>query len=175
MQKIVLISGSLRKDSWNTKLLQAFATQLPEAATVDWANINWPLFSEDLEAEDFPAVVQKTKDAIAQADAVIIATPEYNRGMTGALKNAIDWLSRPYGKNSFAGKRVLVVSASPGGIAGACAYYQVVQSLTHLSAQLQADTEFMLGHVAEKFGDDGSLQDEATKEFIQDALQKLVT
>lgn len=173
MKNIVFISGSLRQDSWNTKLLQAFATELPEEVSVSWANIEWPLFNEDLEAADFPAAVRETKDAIESADAVVIATPEYNRAMTGVLKNAIDWISRPYGENSFAGKRVLVMSASLGGVAGACAYYNVVQSLTHLSAAIVADTEFMLGNAPEHFAADGSV-DDATKAHIQDAVQKLL-
>lgn len=167
MKNILLISGSLRAASVNTALLQAFASQAPADVTAVWADIQLPLFSEELEA-DFPTAVMTLREQILAADAIIIATPEYNRGMSGALKNAIDWASRPYGQNAWAGKRILVAAASPGGIGGALAVYQVKQSLLHLNAHVIGQPEFMVGGAFEKFAD-GVLTDEKTKAFIDSA------
>jgi len=163
-KKILLISGSLRVESVNTGLLNAFAEQAPDTVSTTWADINLPLFNEELE-NNFPATATTLREQILTADAIIIATPEYNRGMSGVLKNAIDWASRPYGENAWQGKRVLVVAASPGGIAGALAVYQVKQSLLHLNAEVIGQPEFMVGGAFEKFTA-GKLTDEKTKEFI---------
>lgn len=173
MKKVLLISGSLRKKSFNTALLQAFADELTDKAEVAWADIHLPLFNEELEGE-FPADAQTFKQHILNADAIIIATPEYNRGMSGVLKNAIDWASRPYGQNAFTGKRVLVSSVSTGGIAGALASYQVKQSLLHLNANVIGQPEFMVGGAPQKFDEAGVLTDESTKKLITSAVQVLL-
>lgn len=172
MKNILFISGSLRKKSVNTALLRAFESALPEGYTSAWADLNLPLFSEDLES-DFPEKAETLRQQILEADAIIIATPEYNRGMSGTLKNAIDWASRPYGKNAWVGKRVLVAAASPGGIAGALAVYQVKQSLLHLNAEVLGQPEFMVGGAFDKFNEAGELTDEKTKEFIDKAIAVL--
>jgi len=173
MKNILFISGSLRKKSVNTALLRAFASALPEGYTSTWADVNLPLFNEDLEA-NFPAGAETLRQQILAADAIVIATPEYNRGMSGALKNAIDWASRPYGQNAWAGKRVLVAAASPGGIAGALAVYQVKQSLLHLNAEVLGQPEFMVGGAFEKFNEAGELTDEKTQKFIKSAITVLL-
>jgi len=173
MKKILFISGSLRKKSVNTALLRAFETVLPEGYSSTWGDVNLPLFNEDLEA-DFPAAAETLRQQVLAADAIVIASPEYNRAMSGALKNAIDWVSRPYGKNAWVGKRVLVAAASPGGIAGALTVYQVKQSLLHLDADVIGQPEFMLGGAFEKFNDAGELIDEKTKEFILQAVPVLL-
>ena len=172
MQNILLISGSLRKDSLNTKLLKAFESLLTEDVNVNWANIMLPLFNQDLE-KDFPIDAQKFRDQILAAGSVIIATPEYNRGMPGVLKNAIDWASRPYGQNSFAGKRVLVTSASPGSIGGALASYQVKQSLLHLDARVIGHPECIFGHAGDIFNEEGELVDEKAQKIITKAIRNL--
>jgi chromate reductase len=173
MKNILLISGSLRKKSTNTALLCAFETEIGARASVSWADIQLPLFNEELEA-DFPAGAEALRTLITQADAIIISTPEYNRAMSGALKNAIDWASRPYGENAWTGKRILVTSASPGGIAGAVANYQVKQSLLHLGAEVLGQPEFMVGGAFDKFSDTGELTDEPTKEHIATAVKTLL-
>lgn len=173
MESVALISGSLRKDSYNTKLIRAFADELPNTASADWIDCNLPLFNEDLESEPLPEEVVAMKETLEDADAVIISTPEYNRGMSGVLKNTIDWASRPPGKNSFKDKPVLVAAASPGSISGALAYYQVVQTLTHLGVRLVVGQEFLVGNVGDKFSSEGELIDEKTKGYIRDALARL--
>ncbi|MEX2515155.1 MAG: NAD(P)H-dependent oxidoreductase [Candidatus Paceibacterota bacterium] len=169
MKNILLISGSLRAESVNTALLKAFADQAPEDVSVTWADINLPLFNEELEA-DFPSAATTLREQIIAAEAIIISTPEYNRGMSGVLKNAIDWASRPYGENTWQGKRVLVAAASPGGISGALAVYQVKQSLLHLNAEVIGQPEFMVGGAYEKVTD-GVLTDDKTKGFIHSAWE----
>lgn len=173
MKNVLLISGSLREASFNTALLRAFAQELQGKAEVARGNIELPLFNQELEA-DFPAAAQMLKDQILAADAIIIATPEYNRGVPGVLKNALDWTSRPYGQNAWAGKRVLVASASVGPIAGALAYYQLKQTLQYLDTELIGQPEFFLGLAGEKFSESGELTDETTKEYIAKAVEKVL-
>lgn len=174
MTTVLLISGSLRSESVNTKLLKAFATAMPSDVTVEWADVNLPLFNEELEA-DFPAEAEALRQQILGADHVIIATPEYNRGMSGVLKNAIDWASRPYGKNAWQGKSVLVAAASPGSISGALALYQVKQALLHLDAQVLGQPEFMVGHAFSKFNDVGELIDESTQNFVTETITNMLS
>src|ERR1700744_5708564 len=118
---IVAISGSLRKGSYNTMLVRAFQAVASEGFAIELLPIgDLPLYNQDDEAA-FPAAAQALKDKILAADGIIIATPEYNRSLPGVLKNAIDWASRPYGKNAFAGKTVLVAGVSGGKIGTALA------------------------------------------------------
>jgi len=114
------------------------------------------------------------KEQILSADAIVISTPEYNRGMSGVLKNAIDWASRPYGQSAWKNKKILVTAVSPGAIGGALALYQVKQSLLHLNADVIGQPEFMVGGAGEKFDDTGDLIDNDTKEYIASALQVLL-
>ena len=116
--------------------------------------------------------------AQSKADALIIATPEYNRSVPGVLKNAIDVASRPHKSNSFCGKPVLVISTSPGGAGGAMAQYHLKQTLLHLNMKVLGQPEFWVGGGMDKFDENGLLTDEKTKDFIKvgwDALLKEVT
>ena len=170
---IVAISGSLRKDSFNTKLLHAFAELAPEGTTVEVVSLaDLPLYNSELDAA-FPPAAQALKDAVNAADAVILATPEYNRSVSGVLKNAIDWLSRPYGTNSFAGKPVLVSGVSSGKIGTAVAQSHLKQIMVYLDAKLIGQPELYLGPAQEIFADDGSLKEDSTKELLQKALDAL--
>lgn len=172
--KIVGIAGSLRSQSYNKGLIQAFKDALPEGVEMEIATIGeLPHFNADLEV-DFPSAAQDLKDIVESADALIIATPEYNRAVPGVLGNAIDWLSRPYGKNSFTGKPVLVVGASPGGTGAALAQYQLKQSLLHLNAHVLGQPEFHVGGAGDKFDHAGLLTDEKTKEYVSSALEVLL-
>jgi chromate reductase len=173
--KIIGIVGSLRAKSYNLGLVEAFKEALPEDVELEIVTIgSLPHFNQDLES-DFPAAAQSLKDSVEGADALIIATPEYNRAVPGVLKNAIDWLSRPYGKNSLTGKPVLVVGASPGGTGTAMAQYHLKQSLLHLNAKVLGQPEFFVGGTGEKFDEDGVLTDDKTKEYISSALEILLS
>ena len=175
---ILAISGSFRKDSFNTALLHSLPALAPADMQITIADISaLPLYSQDAEAS-FPADAQVLKDAIARADGVIIATPEYNRSIPGVLKNAIDWASRPYGKNSFAGKPVLTMGVSIGKIGTAVAQNHLRQILNYLDAHIVGQPEIFLGLAHELFDKEGNLVDASTKELLTralDVLQKRIT
>ncbi|HUX80757.1 MAG TPA: NADPH-dependent FMN reductase [Candidatus Paceibacterota bacterium] len=170
---IVAISGSLRKGSSNTALLRAFQAMAPEGMHITIADISTlPLYSEDAEAS-FPPAAQSLKDAIATADGVIIATPEYNRSIPGVLKNAIDWVSRPYGQNSFSGKPLLVCGVSVGKIGTAVAQSHLRQIMLYLDALVIGQPELYLGPSAEIFGADGNISDVSVTTLMTRALEAL--
>lgn len=174
MKTFVAISGSLRKDSHNTNLLRAAQELVGEKAQItifDIATI--PLYNQDLEVS-FPSEAQALKDAILASDGVIFSTPEYNRSIPGVLKNAIDWASRPYGKNAFAGKKVLVLGASIGPISTALAQYHLKQVMNYLNAHVLGQPEFFMGPAGGKFDESGKLVDEPTREHLKSALDALI-
>lgn len=171
--KIVALSGSLRKDSYNTLLLRAFAELAPAGMEIEIASVgDLPLYNSDLEAA-YPAAARALKDTVNAAAGVIIATPEYNRSISGVLKNAIDWLSRPYGQNSFARKPVLVAGVSMGKIGTAVAQSHLKQIMTYLDANLVGQPELYLGPAAELFDATGKITNDATKELLSKALAAL--
>lgn len=175
MKKIIALSGSLRKDSFNTHLLHEVVKLAPEGMQIEIFDISTlPLYNQDLE-QAFPAEAQKLKDAIKVADGIIIATPEHNRSIPSALKNAIDWASRPWGQNSFPGKHILVMGASSGPIATAVAQQHLKQIMLYLDAQVIGQPEFYLGNAQDKFNDKGELTDESTREHIKKALAVLMS
>ncbi len=174
MANIIGIVGSLRKDSYNRALMNAFVNQAPEGTNISIVEIdNLPFYDQDLEAE-FPAEAKALKDKIEAADAIIVATPEYNRSFSSVLKNAIDWSSRPWGQNSFVGKPVLVVGASVGPIAAALAQADLKKVLLYLDAKVVGQPEFFLGLAGDKFDQSGNLTDEDTKSHIDSALAVLL-
>lgn len=167
---IIAISGSLRKDSYNTMLLGALAKLAPEGMQIEIAEIgNLPLYNQDDEAA-FPEAAQALKEKIEAADGIIIATPEYNRSIPGGLNNAIDWASRPWGKNSFAGKTVLTMGVSVGKIGTAVAQSHLRHILLYLDANVIGQPELYLGPAGELFDAEGSLTSDSTKELLTKAL-----
>lgn len=167
---IVAISGSLRKDSFNTALLRGLQALAPSGMQLEIVDIgNLPLYNSDAEAS-FPTAAQALKDKIAAADGLIIATPEYNRSISGVLKNAIDWASRPYGKNSFAKKPVLVAGVSGGNIGTAVAQSHLRQILLHLDANIIGQPELYLGPAKDIFDEEGNIINASTKELLTKAL-----
>ena len=171
---IIALSGSLRKHSFNTSLLRAMQALAPEGAKIEIADIgHLPLYDQDAEAA-FPAPAQELKEKIEAADAVIIATPEYNRSIPGVLKNAIDWASRPWGKNSFAGKPVLTVGASVGKIGTAVAQSHLRQIMVYLDAQVVGQPEVYLGPAQEIFDAEGNVIDAGTRDLLAKALITLI-
>jgi chromate reductase len=172
---IIAISGSLRKDSFNTALLRNLQALAPADMSITIADIRGlPLYSQDDEGA-YPAVAQALKDKIASADGIIFATPEYNRSIPGVLKNAIDWVSRPYGQNSFAKKPVLVAGVSVGKIGTAIAQSHLRQILIHLDMQVIGQPEIYLGPAQELFDAEGNITDEPTRELFTKALGVLAT
>lgn len=174
MKKYVAFSGSLRKDSHNTNLLRALQEVSRENATIEICDIsNLPLFNQDAEAS-FPVEAKTLKDKVESADGIIFATPEYNRSIPGVLKNAIDWISRPWGQNSFAGKPTLVLGASVAPTSAALAQYHLKQIMLHLDTKVIGQPEFFMGSAGDKFDTSGKLIDEGTRTQLKKALDVLV-
>jgi chromate reductase len=128
-----------------------------------------PLYSHDADG-DYPAEALRLKATIASSDAIIIATPEYNRSVPGALKNAIDWASRPYGENVFAGTPVGIVGASVGAPGTAMAQQHLRNILAYLDAPTLAQPEIYVQFTRERFADDGTILDAETGELLGDWL-----
>jgi chromate reductase, NAD(P)H dehydrogenase (quinone) len=165
--KVAVIVGSLRKDSMNLKLAKAVSKLGAGKFDAQFVQISdLPLFSQDLEA-DFPAPAQRLKKEIENADAVLIVTPEYNRGMPGPLKNAIDWISRPYGKNSFAGKPAAICGASPGAIGTACSQHNLRPTLNYLELTLMGQPEVYFQFKEGVIDAEGSITVDNTRQFLQ--------
>lgn len=169
--KILGIAGSLRTASLNRALLDAAAELAPEGVTLTVAELEGiPLFNADLEPVP---VVEAFKQAIADADAVLIATPEYNYGIPGVLKNALDWASRPAYRSVFAGKPVAVVSASPSIVGGVRAQGHLKLVLLGMASEVFPYPEFLVTGAHHKF-DSGRLTDESTREHLEKLLGNLV-
>jgi chromate reductase, NAD(P)H dehydrogenase (quinone) len=171
---ILGFAGSLRNGSYNRALLHVAADLVPKDAKLDIFDLEGiPPFNQDLE-NSMPKIVREFKVKIRSADAILIATPEYNYSIPGVLKNAIDWASRPYGDNSFEGKPVAVMSASTGMLGGARAQYQLRQVFVFLNMHPLNKPEVFVTFANQKFDEKGKLVDEKTKEFIKQLLQALV-
>ncbi len=169
---IAVLCGSLRKDSYNRALVRALPALAPEGMTFDVLEglDELPHYNADIQAEGFPPKLNALAAAIARADGVAIVSPEYNYSIPGFLKNAIDWLSRVQ-PGPFAGKPVLIQSASPGVFGGARMQYHLRQVLVFLDALPMNKPEVMVGNAMQKFSDDGKLTDEPTRKFIGEQLK----
>lgn len=164
--RILGIAGSLRARSFNKALLEVARQTAPEGVTVETFDLNGiPVFSEDLEKEMPPRVVE-LKAAIRAADAILFATPEYNYSIPGALKNAIDWASRPYGDGAWDGKPVGIMGASLGPQGTARAQYHLRQVLVSLNMHPLNRPEVMVGSAAGKFDAAGELTDAKSREMV---------
>jgi chromate reductase len=165
-RKIAVIVGSLRKESFSRKLAKAIAAVAPAHLTFDFVDIGaLQHFNQDLEATP-TAEWTAFREQVKAADAVLFVTPEYNRGLPGVLKNAIDVGSRPYGASVWNGKPAAVVSNSPGAIGGFGAYHHLRQSLVFLNMPTVNQPETYVGGVAAMFDENGELTNEATREFL---------
>ena len=165
--KIAIVVGSLRKDSINRKVAKSLCAMAHERLNCDIVPINdLPLYNQDSDA-DPPEEYVRFRKEIAAADGVLFVTPEYNRGVPGVLKNAIDVGSRPYGHSVWNQMPAAIVSASPGSIGGFGANHQVRQAAVFLNMPVMQHPEAYLGHVtAESFDEDGCLQDGPLKDLV---------
>jgi chromate reductase, NAD(P)H dehydrogenase (quinone) len=138
--RVLAIPGSLRNDSHNAKLLYSAARLFPEDAVLDpWGGLkNVPPYDEDDDGVDAPAAVTELREAIAAADAVLIATPEYNHSIPGQLKNAFDWVSRPVATNPMRNKPVAVIGASTGAFGGVWSQAELRKVMGALGARVLA-------------------------------------
>ena len=173
--KILGICGSLRKDSLNRSLLRAAQGLTPDGTTIDIIDLgDIPLFNEDVEAQGDPDPVQALKERIRATDAVLIATPEYNWGLPGALKNAFDWASRPAGRSVLKQKPVAMMGASTGPWGTTRAQLQLRQSLTYVDALTLQSPWVYVAMGKEKFDGSGALSDERTRQQVKELVAALV-
>ena len=165
--KIAILVGSLREGSLNRKVAQSLCAFAGERLNCDIVDIgHLPLYNQDSDANP-PSEYTAFRDEIGRADGVLFVTPEYNRGMPGVLKNAIDVGSRPYGKSVFNQKPAAVVSASPGSLGGALANHQVRQSAVFLNMPIMQHPEAYFGHVSDdSFDEDGCVKEGPLKDLI---------
>ena len=172
--RILGISGSLRSDSHNTRLLRAAARELPEGVELRLLEglREVPPYDEDDDRDPAPAAVTRRREAIAGADALLIATPEYNSSIPGQLKNALDWASRPRAESPLRFKPVAVVGASTGAFGAVWAQAELRKVLGASGARV-VEGDVALGHAHERFGDDGSLDDEV-REQLRELLRELL-
>jgi chromate reductase len=172
--KILGFAGSLRKGSYNKALLRAALELLPEGVDLEIFDLEGiPPFNQDMEDQPVEKV-REFKAKIRAADAILIATPEYNYSIPGVLKNAIDSASRPYGDNAFEHKPVAMMGASVSMIGSARAQYHLRQCFVFLSCFALNDPEVMVPHAHEKIDKDGRVTDEKTRELIGELIEGLV-
>ena len=171
---VAVLSGSLRQESFNTKLAKAFIAAAPEGVTATLVDIHdLPMLNEDLEA-DLPAPVVALQEAVRQADAVLLVTPEYNRSFSAAIKNALDWGSRPDGVNVWDGKPVGLAGCTPYNLGAFGAQTQLRQVLMYLNMHPLQQPEFYMEHAADKFDAAGTLTDQKTKSKIAEFWEAFV-
>lgn len=166
VKHVAVLVGSLRKESINRKIALALAKLAPSSIKLDIVEIgDLPLYSEDIDVTP-PAAYTTFRNQIKAADAVLFITPEYNRSVPAALKNALDVGSRPYGQSAWSGKPGAVVSASPGAIGGFGANHHLRQSLVFLNIPCMQQPEAYISNAGAIFEENGELT-ERTKTFLQ--------
>lgn len=173
--RVLGLSGSLRRDSHNRALLRAAAVALPPGAElVEWDRIaELPAYDEDLDAAPAPEPVRALREAIADADAILIATPEYNASLPGALKNALDWASRPFATNPLRGKPAAVIGASTGLFGAVWAQAEARKVLKTIGAEV-LERELSVGQVHEAWAPDGTPRDPELHAALAELVGELV-
>jgi chromate reductase, NAD(P)H dehydrogenase (quinone) len=173
--KVLAISGSLRRDSYNTKLLRAAEELLP--AEVDFELFEGlkavPAYDQDDDVAPAPAAVAELREAIAEADAILFSTPEYNSSVPGALKNALDWVSRPPATNALRNTPVAVVGASTGAFGAVWSQAELRKILSAIGARV-VDAEVAVGHAPTRFDEAGHLTDESLQEQLEETVEALL-
>jgi chromate reductase len=172
--KVLGISGSLRKASWNTSVLRAAQGLAPAGMAIEIGSIgDIPLYNEDVRAAGLPPSVERFRNQIAAADSVLFVSPEYNFSIPGVLKNAIDWASRPPNQ-PFQDKPVAIMGASGGPVGTARMQYDLRKSLGSINALVMLKPEVFIGQAGTKIDEAGNLTDETSKDFIRKLLEALV-
>jgi chromate reductase len=173
--RILGISGSLRRDSSNTKLLRAAEELLPaDVELVFFDQLEAvPPYNEDRDDDDPPLGAVHLRDAIAEADAVLFATPEYNGSVPGQLKNAVDWASRPHRVSALWGKPVAVIGAS-SGMYGAVWAQADLRKILGVAGARVVDAEVAVGRADSRFDEDGRLMDDEIRDELREALESLI-
>ena len=171
--RVVAFAGSLRRRSFNRSLIEAAREIAPPGLTIESAEIGGlPFYDADLEAQGDPPAVSGFKTALASADGILIATPEYNDGIPGVLANALDWGSRLPGRSPLAGKPVMVMGASPSQVGTARAQLHLRQVLSHVQARVLPPPELLVARAHERFDAELRLTDESTRRLLADLLRR---
>lgn len=175
--RILGLAGSLRAQSYNAALLRAAVPLCPEGTTMELCEgiDALPLYNEDLDGPLPPAPVAELRRRIVEADAVLLVTPEHNRSIPAALKNALDWASRPLGAAAFTSKPVAVAGASPGALGTVRAQTVLRQVLTGIGADVVAEPEVLVGECQRRIRADGTLIDSTTSLLLRDLLAALAS
>lgn len=172
--KLLGISGSLRAASFSTALLEALKNALADKADLTVYRLNdVPFYNQDEDTATPPAGAVALREAIAAADGLIVASPEYNYGTSGAMKNAIDWGSRPYAKGALIGKPTLILTSSPGSTGGIRAQAQLRETLSGTGARVVTYPHLAVPGVADKVKD-GVFADEKTRDFLLGGVEALL-
>lgn len=169
MRRLLGISGSLRAGAYSTAVLRAMLGAADGFTTAEAEIGALPLFNQDLYVQPLPTTVLTFRDLIAAADGLVIVSPEYNHGIPGVLKNALDWASRPHNGSPLKGKPVLIATVSPAFTGGVRAQYQIRETLVSALARPVATPEIVVGLVAQKIVD-GRFEDAATIGFARAGL-----
>jgi chromate reductase len=163
---VAVIVGSLRQGSLNRRMAHHLTTLAPAHLRLEVVEIgDLPLYNEDFDRNP-PAAWTAFRERIRRAEAILFVTPEYNRSIPAALKNAVDVGSRPYGQGVWDGKPAAIVSVSPGAIGGFGANHHLRQSLVFVNVPVMAQPEAYIGRAAQLFNDDGTLASDSTREFL---------
>lgn len=171
---ILGLAGSLRANSFNKSLLRAAVNLAPAEANIETFDLEGiPGFNQDEESNP-PEKVKELKRKVEEADAILFVTPEYNYSVSGVLKNAIDWASRPYGENSFNGKPAAIMGASISMLGSARAQYHLRQMFVFLNMHAVNQPEVMVATAQDRFDENGNLTDDTSKELIKQLLQNLI-
>jgi chromate reductase, NAD(P)H dehydrogenase (quinone) len=172
--KLVGLAGSLRAQSFSHATLVGLRNNLPDKVWLDILDLRLPLYNEDGDGAAAPAEIENLRKAIASSDGIVIVTPEYNHGIPGVLKNALDWASRPYGKSCLANKPALVISISPAFTGGVRAHAQVNETLLSIPAQVLGGPQVVIGGIEAKIKN-GGLVDEASLSFALAAIRRMIS
>ena len=174
--KVVTLCGSLRINSYNRKLLELAKTLLQEfnviVEDIDLKKLNLPIFDEDIEVGGFPESVVTLKSIVESADLILIATPEYNHSISGALKNALDWLSRK--RNSLNGKTAVILGASTGLYGTMRAQIHLRQILTALNVTISPQPQIFISSAHEAFNEDRNLKDSNLQNQLKELIKKSI-
>lgn len=171
--RLLALPGSLRRLSYSRAVLHSLRDELGSLVEFAIGDMRLPLYDEDEDGPAAPEAVQALRRAVNDADGIVIATPEYNHGLPGVLKNALDWASRPFGRSTLIGKPVLGISVSPAFTGGVRAQAQLNETLLAIQARVVGGPQVVIGNAAEKFRD-GRLVDEATLRFAVSAADRLI-
>lgn len=170
--RLLGIAGSLRRESHSAAVLRAMHARLPSGFALEAADIGLPLYNEDEDGPHSAKSVTALRRAVAECDGIVLVTPEYNHGMPGVVKNALDWLSRPHGESAMIGKPTLVISTSAAFTGGVRAHAQINETLLGVQARLVPGPQVVIGSIGAKVHD-GKLTDEESLAFIIASVERM--